>query len=62
VLVLLNKNSGLQFGLVQHIHDTQYLLDLKKITFVVHQTWHAFLGRGDEDIFHCDDCCLVLGS
>jgi hypothetical protein len=51
VLILLNKNAGLQFHLAECIPPAQYLHGQKEITFVLHQTWHAFLGRWDK-------CCL----
>jgi len=38
VLVLLNKNAGVQFGLLKIIHDAHFL------TFVLNRTWRAWVG------------------
>jgi len=32
------------------------------MTFVLLRTWRPFFGRGDEGLFHYDDCCFVSGS
>ena len=32
------------------------------MTFVLLHTWHPFFGRGDEGLFHYDDCCFVSES
>ena len=26
------------------------------------RTWHAFFSRGEDGVFHCEDCCFVSGS
>jgi len=38
VLVFLNKNAGVHFGLVKSIHDAHFL------TLVLHRTWRAWVG------------------
>jgi uncharacterized membrane protein YwaF len=38
ILVLLNKNAGLQFGFVEHIPGAQGSKKLVSISFVLHRT------------------------
>jgi len=43
----------------------EYIYIYKKkisIDLMLLQTWRVFFGRGEDGVFHCEDCCYISGS
>jgi len=44
------------------MHNSSIVKKIMNIDLMLLQTWHTFFGRGEDGVFHCEDCCFVSGS
>ena len=44
------------------MHNSSNVKKMIGIDLMMLRTLRAFFGRGQDGIFHCEDCCFVSGS